>query len=289
MDFYLSAILLGLAYCGMGLGIYITLRIFNIPDITTDGSFTLGASVTAALLSQQYPIVTALLMSMFAGSLAGLATGIIHTRLKINPLLSGILVMTALYSVNLSIMGRSNIPLINTANLLQLTNWFQREQYNWLLLMTIVALGLWCLISWLLKTDFGLSMRATGNSETMIRALGVNTDGMKVIGLMIANALTALSGFLVCQFQQFADINMGIGIVIFGLGAVMMGESLLNALRIQSIPLRLAGVIAGCILFRIIIGAALTFGINPNWLKLVTAVIVLVVVGLPNIKRRAGN
>lgn len=289
MDFYLTAILLGLAYCGMGLGIYITLRIFNIPDITTDGSFTLGASVTAALLSQQYPIITALLMSMIAGSLAGIATGIIHTRLKINPLLSGILVMTALYSVNLSIMGRSNIPLINTANLLQLTNWFQREQYNWLLLMAIVALGLWCLISWLLKTDFGLSMRATGNSETMIRALGVNTDGMKVIGLMIANALTALSGFLVCQFQQFADINMGIGIVIFGLGAVMMGESLLNALRIQSIPLRLAGVIAGCILFRIIIGAALTFGINPNWLKLVTAVIVLVVVGLPNIKRRAGN
>ncbi len=289
MDFYLTAILLGLAYCGMGLGIYITLRIFNIPDITTDGSFTLGASVTAALLSQQYPIITALLMSMIAGSLAGIATGIIHTRLKINPLLSGILVMTALYSVNLSIMGRSNIPLINTANLLQLTNWFQREQYNWLLLMTIVALGLWGLISWLLKTDFGLSMRATGNSETMIRALGVNTDGMKVIGLMIANALTALSGFLVCQFQQFADINMGIGIVIFGLGAVMMGESLLNALRIQSIPLRLAGVIAGCILFRIIIGAALTFGINPNWLKLVTAVIVLVVVGLPNIKRRAGN
>lgn len=289
MDFYLSAILLGLAYCGMGLGIYITLRIFNIPDITTDGSFTLGASVTAALLSQQYPIITALLMSMIAGSLAGIATGIIHTRLKINPLLSGILVMTALYSVNLSIMGRSNIPLINTANLLQLTNWFQREQYNWLLLMAIVALGLWCLISWLLKTDFGLSMRATGNSETMIRALGVNTNFMKVIGLMIANALTALSGFLVCQFQQFADINMGIGIVIFGLGAVMMGESLLNALRIQSIPLRLAGVIAGCILFRIIIGAALTFGINPNWLKLVTAVIVLVVVGLPNIKRRAGN
>jgi putative ABC transport system permease protein len=289
MDFYLSAILLGLAYCGMGLGIYITLRIFNIPDITTDGSFTLGASVTAALLSQQYPVVTALLISMIAGSLSGFATGIIHTRLKINPLLSGILVMTALYSVNLSIMGRSNIPLINTANLLQLTDWFQREQYNWLILMTAIAFGLWSLISWLLKTDFGLSMRATGNSETMIRALGVNTGSMKVIGLMIANALTALSGFLVCQYQQFSDINMGIGIVIFGLGAVMMGESLLNALRIQSIPLRLAGVIAGCILFRIIIGAALTIGINPNWLKLVTAVIVLVVVGLPNIKRRAGN
>ncbi len=289
MDFYLSAILLGLAYCGMGLGIYITLRIFNIPDITTDGSFTLGASVTAALLSQHYPVFTALLLSMFAGSLAGFATGIIHTRLKINPLLAGILVMTALYSVNLSIMGRSNIPLINTPNLLQLITWFQDEQYNWLLLMAATAFALWGIISWLLKTDFGLSMRATGNSETMIRALGVNTGSMKVIGLMIANALTALSGFLVCQYQQFSDINMGIGIVIFGLGAVMMGESLLNAVRLHSVTYRLAGVIAGCILFRIIIGAALTMGINPNWLKLVTAVIVLAVVGLPNLRRRAGN
>jgi len=131
-------------------------------------------------------------------------------------------------------------------------------------------------------------MRATGNSESMIRALGVNTQNMKVIGLMIANALTATSGFLVCQFQQFADINMGIGIVIFGLGAVMMGESVLSLLGVQSIPIRLLGVIFGCVLFRIIIGLALTLGINPNWLKLVTAVIVLIVVGLPNLRKKAG-
>ncbi|MEO6167140.1 MAG: hypothetical protein ABIO46_01770 [Chitinophagales bacterium] len=286
MDFYLSAIVLGLAYCGMGLGIYITLRIFNIPDITTDGSYTLGAAVTASMLSQHLPLPFIVVVTLFSGAIAGFATGMIHTRLKINPLLAGILVMTALYSVNLSVMGRSNIPLINTINLQQYFHWFESEQYNWLFVMILFAVSLWLLISWLLKTDFGLAMRATGNSETMIRALGVNTSNMKVLGLMIANALTAFSGLLVCQYQQFSDINMGIGIVIFGLGAVMMGESLLGFLNIKSIPLRLIGVIFGCVLFRTIIGLALTLGINPNWLKLVTAVIVLLVVGLPNLKRR---
>lgn len=286
MDFYLSAILLGLAYCGMGLGIYITLRIFNIPDITTDGSYTLGAAVTATLLSLHLPLTFILLISLLSGALAGFATGMIHTRLKINPLLAGILVMTALYSVNLSVMGRSNIPLINTADVQQYFQLTTNDQYNWLAVMITFTLCLWLLIAWLLKTDFGLAMRATGNSETMIRALGVNTQNMKVFGLMIANALTALSGFLVCQYQQFSDINMGIGIVIFGLGAVMMGESLLGFLNVQSIAVRLLGVIFGCVLFRIIIGLALTLGVNPNWLKLVTAVIVLIVVGLPNLRRK---
>lgn len=286
MDFYLSAFLLGLAYCGMGLGIYITLRIFNIPDITTDGSYTLGAAVTAAMLMQQYPVPVILLTTLFAGAAAGFATGMIHTRLKINPLLSGILVMTALYSVNLSVMGRSNIPLINTASVVQYITLADYAPYNWLFTLIIMAGSLWLFVAWLLKTDFGLAMRATGNSETMIRALGVNTSNMKVLGLMIANALTALSGFLVCQYQQFSDINMGIGIVIFGLGAVMMGESLLGFLKVQSIPLRLAGVIAGCVVFRMIFGLALTLGVNPNWLKLVTALIVLLVVGLPNLKTK---
>ena len=284
MDFYLSAILLGLAYCGMGLGIYITLRIFNIPDITTDGSYTLGAAVSATLLSENIPVLLILLIVMASGALAGFATGMIHTRLKINPLLAGILVMTSLYSVNLSLMGRSNIPLIDIKSI---ENYFQfvgNESYRWLLIMGLFSVCLLLVISWLLKTDFGLSMRATGNSESMVRALGVNTQNMKVAGLMLANALTAISGFLVCQYQQFTDINMGIGIVIFGLGAVMMGESLLGFMKVQSIPLRLTGVIFGCVLFRIIIGVALTLGINPNWLKLVTAVIVLIVVGLPNVK-----
>jgi putative ABC transport system permease protein len=287
MDFYLSALLLGLAYCGMGLGIFLTLRIFDIPDITTDGSFTLGASVTAALLSRHLPIPITLLATIIAGALAGYVTGIIHTRFNIQPLLAGILVMTSLYSVNLSIMGRSNIPLINTSNIVQYVQIGAIDQYTWFVVMIIFTISLWLSISWLLKTDFGLAMRATGNSESMIRALGVNPQKMKVIGLMIANSLTAMSGFLVCQYQQFSDINMGIGIVIFGLGAVMMGEALMGSLKVNSIGIRLIGVIGGCVLFRLIIGIALTLGINPNWLKFVTAFIVLLVVGLPNLKRKS--
>ena len=286
MTFYLSAILLGLAYCGMGLGIYITLRIFNIPDITTDGSFTLGASVTAAMLSHQYSLPLTLLMVLVSGALAGMATGLIHTRMKVDPLLSGILVMTALYSVNLGVMGRSNIPLIQTSNIKNLFHFLPGDTFRWMAVLGLFCFLLCWLVSWILGTDFGLAMRATGNSENMVRALGVNTKNMKVIGLSMANALTALSGFLVCQYQQFTDINMGIGIVIFGLGAVIMGEAILSFTKIQSIPIHLIGVILGCVIFRFIIGIALLVGVNPNWLRMVTAVIVLVVVGLPALRKK---
>ena len=285
MDFYLSALLLGLAFSAMGFGIYVSLRIFNIPDITTDGSYTLGAAVTAALLIKDVSIPVIILIVLLSGALAGVATGLIHTRLRLQPLLAGILVMTALYSVNLSVMGRSNIPLINTARIESLFSFLSGYLLQWLLLLLLFILVLWIILSWLLKTDFGVAMRATGNSEPMVRALGVNTQNMKVTGLAIANAFTALSGFLVCQFQQFSDINMGIGIVIFGLGSVMMGEALVSLLNIQSIAMRLIGVIIGCIVFRLIIAFTLALGVDPNWLKLVTALIVLVVVGIPNLKR----
>ena len=285
MEFYLSALLLGLAFCSMGFGIYISLRIFNIPDITTDGSYTLGAAVTAALLVRGISLPVILIVTIISGALAGMATGLIHTRMKIQPLLAGILVMTSLYSVNLSVMGRSNIPLINTARIENTFSIFGTDNLQWLAVLLLFMLALWMLLAWLLKTDFGLAMRATGNSEMMVRAMGVNTQNMKVIGLAIANAFTAISGFLVCQFQQFSDINMGIGIVIFGLGSVMMGEALFSVLKIQSIVMRLFGVVIGCIVFRIIIAIALEIGVNPNWLKLVTAVIVLTVVGIPNLKK----
>ncbi len=286
MNFYLSAVILGLAYCGMGLGIYISLRIFNIPDITTDGSYTLGAAISASLLSSGHSIPVVLLVVLVCGGLSGMATGLIHTRMKIDPLLAGILVMTALYSVNLAVMGRSNIPLLNTPTVSGILPFPGTESSRWMGAMLLFTIALCVLIGWILKTDFGLAMRATGNSEQMVRANGVNTNRMKVIGLGLANALTATSGFLVCQYQGFTDINMGIGIVIFGLGAVMMGEAILSFTKLIATGFHLAAVILGCVLFRVIIGAALTLGINPNWLKLVTAVIVLGVVGLPGIKLR---
>ncbi|MEO5675355.1 MAG: hypothetical protein ABIQ74_11980 [Chitinophagales bacterium] len=287
MEFYFSAILLGLALCSLGFGIYISLRIFSIPDITTDGSYTLGAAVTAALLLRGIPIPVILLIIILCGAFAGIATGIIHTRMRLNALLSGILVMTSLYSINLQIMGRSNIPLINTKRIEGTFGFLHDNNLQWLVVLLLFICLIWVLLSWLLKTDFGVAMRATGTNEVMVRSMGVNTLNMKVTGLAIANALTAVSGFLVCQFQQFSDINMGIGIVLFGLGSVMMGESLISAFKIQSIGIRLLTVVAGCIAFRLIIAVALEVGINPNWLKAITALIVLLVAGIPQLKRSA--
>lgn len=285
MDLYLSAVLLGLALCAMGFGIFISLRIFNIPDITTDGSYTLGAAVTAAMLASEISPFFVLPAVIAAGALAGAATGVIHTRFSIQPLLAGILVMTSLYSVNLTVMGRSNIPLSGLPNVSHLFSFSSNLQLQWLSLLIAVIAMMAIFLSWLLKTDFGVCMRATGNSETMVRSIGVNTQNMKVTGLAIANAFTAVSGYLVCQYQQFSDINMGIGIVIFGLGSVMMGEALLSRLQVQSIFMRLLSVVVGCIAFRLIIAFALQAGINPNWLKAITALIVLMVVGIPKLQK----
>lgn len=277
--------MLGLGFAGVGLGTYITMRIFNIPDITTDGSFTLGGAVTAVLLFSGYPVSLSFLLSFAAGALAGTATGIIHTRLRVNPLLAGILVMTALYSVNLGIMGRSNIPLLQTANVFTLPEKLISPLAAQLIILLAVAFLLWLLIASLLRTDFGLTMRATGNNEEMIRALGVHTGNMKVTGLAIANGLIALSGSLITQVQGFADINMGIGIVILGLGAVMIGEMVVNITGRSPVPLQLLGVIAGGIIFRLVLAFALSIGIDALYLKLVVSVFVLIVVGIPAMKK----
>ena len=287
MDFYLTALLQGLCFSAIALGIYISMKIFNIPDITTDGSYTLGAVVTAKMLTHGQPLYVILPSVIAAGALAGALTGLIHTKLKINALLSGILVMTALYSVNLTLLGRSNIPLINTSSIFTLINIAADPNHNtfWILLVFVVIVTL--IIGYLLKTDFGIAMRATGNSESMIRSLGVNTDRMKITGLALANALTALSGFLITQFQGFADINMGIGIVIVGLGSVIIAETLINWFRITSVWLTLVLVISGAIIFQFVLAFTLNIGVNANLLKLVTAVFVLLIVSLPRLTSRS--
>jgi putative ABC transport system permease protein len=259
------------------------MKIFNIPDITTDGSYTLGAVVTAILLTHHIAGYLVLPAVIFAGAIAGALTGLIHTKLKINALLAGILVMTALYSVNLTLMGRSNLPLINLPTLFNLVTVLSDPTQNSLIIIIIFAVLITLIIGYLLKTDFGIAMRATGNSETMIKALGVNTDRMKIIGLALANALTALSGYLICQNQGYADINMGIGIVIAGLGSVIIGETLINWFSITSVWLSLAMVLIGAILFQMVLALTITLGVDPNLLKLVTAVFVLLIVSLPRL------
>ncbi|MBE9585115.1 ABC transporter permease [Mucilaginibacter sp. JRF] len=283
MDFYLTALLQGLCFSGIALGIYISMKIFNIPDITTDGSYTLGGVVTAILLTHQQPVYIVLPAVILAGALAGAITGLIHTRLKVNPLLAGILVMTALYSVNLTLMGRSNIPLVGSKTLFDKLPLLADPNQNTGIILSMVVLLITLLIGYLLKTDFGLAMRATGNSETMIRALGVNTNSMKIAGLALANGLIALSSYLMTQFQGFADINMGIGIVITGLGSVIIAETIINWLRITSAWLSLALVIAGAIAFQMVLAVTLSIGVDANLLKLVTAVFVLLIVSLPRL------
>lgn len=290
MDFYLTAVLQALCFSALALGIFISMKIFNIPDITTDGTFTLGGVITALSLVGGLPPSLTLPLAMLAGACAGAITGLIHTKLKINPLLAGILVMTALYSINLTLMGRSNIPLINLPTIYTAWMFFQDLNQNTFLILSALVAALILLTGYLLKTDFGLAMRATGNSETMIRALGMNTDRMKIIGLSIANGLTAGSGYLITQFQGFADINMGIGVVIVGLGSVIIGETLILAFKIKSILINLFMVVTGALIFQLVLAFTLSIGIDANLLKLLTAVFVLLIVSLPRLfSFTAGN
>lgn len=285
MSFYLSAVLLGLGFSALAMGIFISMRIFNIPDITTDGSFTLGGAITAVMISDGYSPWASMFIVFIAGAIAGICTGLIHTKLKVNALLAGILVMTALYSINLAIMGRSTIPLIDSASIFTFAQISLSSSQAQLLVLLALILLIWLILSLLLRTDFGLAMRATGSNEQMIRSLGLNPQTMKIAGIALANGLIAISGFLITQIQGFADINMGIGIVILGLGSVMIGEMMVKIFNSKSISLNLVGVISGSILFRCILAFALTIGIDPLYLKLVVALFVLVVISIPNLKK----
>lgn len=281
MDFYLTALLQGLCLSLMALGIYLSMTIFKIPDISTDGTYTLGGAVSGLLLSMQWSPALVFPLVFLAGAFAGACTGLIHTRLKINALLSGILVMTGLYSVNLTVMGRSNIPLLQAETLFDQLKVLAHPNLNSLVILFLFTLIAVLAIGFLLKSDYGLAMRATGNSENMVRALGVNTDRVKVVGLAFANALTASSGYLMTQFQGFSDINMGIGIVIVGLGSVIIAETFIQWMKIRSVWAILMLVCLGAILFQFVLAFTLSVGIDPSLLKLTTACFVLLVVSLP--------
>lgn len=287
MSFFLSALILGLCLSAMGLGIYITMKIFRIPDITTDGSYTLGAAITAVLLLQDFPLFFIFLIAAAGGAIAGILTGMLHTRMKIDALLAGILVMTGLFSVNLTILGRSNVPLNRGNDIFQLLGISDTQLYNefWISLFVVILLS--GIVAFMLRTDFGIAMRATGSSESMPPALGINVNRMKVIGLAIANALTAISGFLVAQYQGFADINMGIGIVLVGLGSVLIGDAFARLFGAGSVIVHLLFVLIGCIVFQGVLALALSMGINPNLLKLITTLCVVAIVGIPILLKKS--
>lgn len=276
MELWIGALNLGFLYAFMTMGVFITFRIHNFPDITVDGSFTSGAAAAAVLIASDVNPLIALVAAFIIGAAAGSVTAVINTRFKVNGLLAGILVMTALYSVNLHIMGRSNIPLLNQTTFLTYlggTNpGLNPEIWTCILLICFMAL-FWLAVSLFLKTDLGIAMRVTGNNPDMASANSINVNRMTVFGVALANGMVGISGGLVAQYQGFADIGMGIGTIVIGLAAVIIGESVL---RIRSMYAKVLSVILGSVIFRLMIAFALYVGMNPIDLKLLTALFVLI-------------
>jgi putative ABC transport system permease protein len=283
MELWVGAINLGFLYAFMAMGVFITFRVHDFPDITVDGSFVTGAAVTAVSILAGVDPFLALFFSFLAGACAGIITAFIHTRFNINGLLAGILVMTGLYSINLHIMGRSNIPLLSQPGIItSLRTVNPGLPYEiWLaIVFGAIILVFWLLISLFFKTDFGVTMRAVGNNPAMAAASGVNVNMMKTFGIGLANGLVGVSGSLVAQYQGFADIGMGIGSIVFGLAAVIIGESVI---RKRSVYGRTLSVIIGSIAFRLMVALALYVGLNPIDLKLITALFVLAILIAPKI------
>jgi putative ABC transport system permease protein len=273
----------GLAYGLVALGIVITFRILAFPDLTVDGSFPLGASVVARLIMEGVPPSYGILMAIICGFSAGCCTGLLNTKLKINSLLAGILMMTILYSVNLRIMGRSNIQLLTVNTLLTpLENLDVNRFIPIIAFFLLVALCAKFLTDMFLHTQMGFAMRATGDNEQMIRTLGVNTDTMTVLGLGISNAFVALSGALVAQDQGFSDVGMGIGMIVAGLASIIIGEALVGKKTVQRLTL---AALAGSIIYKFFISLGLRLGLAPTDLKLATGVMVVLALGIPAIKK----
>jgi len=275
---------LGIIYAIMALGVFISFRTLNIPDLTVDSSFALGAAVSAVMASIGQPFI-GLALAFLAGCFAGVFTALLTTKLKIQPLLSGILMMLALYSINLKVMGgKPNIPLLNKPVMFSFLQRLDLGKYAKLLFLVLILALIVVLLYFFLKTKLGFALRATGDNDKMVRALGVNTDITIIIGLAVSNGLVALAGAIIAQYQSFADVSMGIGMVVIGLASVIIGEVLFS---VKTLMRRLIAVALGAILYRLIITIALWLGMPPTDLKLVSAVIVAAALSMTVIKERA--
>jgi putative ABC transport system permease protein len=301
MTLLIGAMTLGLILALLALGVYVSFRIFNIPDMTAEGAVTLGASVAAVMMVNGYNPILATAAATLAGTLAGTITGLLATKCKINSLLSGILVMTGLYSVNLHVMGKSNVPLLETTTLstyaeqfgarifggtanLNVAGWAVSVRDGSTLLAILLLVTITCLLLYLFfRTDLGTAMRATGDNPHMIRALGVSVDSATIFGLAMSNGLVGLCGALIAQYQGFADVQMGVGMVVLGIASVIIGESLVGT---RAVGLLITGTVMGSVLFRLLVAIALRWGLNPNDLKLITACFVLAALVMPDFARR---
>ncbi len=279
MQIFLGAVSLGLLWAVMTIGVYITYRVLDIADLTVEGSLPLGAAVACSLITQGVNPYLASLCALLAGCLAGLCTGLLHTKLKIPALLSGILTMISLWSVNLHVMGMPNLSILRMPTVFQpLERLGMSNNAAMIAVGAVCALGLIVALYWFFGTELGSAIRATGNNQKMVRAQGINTDTMKILGLVISNALVALSGALIAQSQNFADVQMGTGSIVIGLASLIIGEVLFGRRGFFS---RLLSLILGAIVYRLIIALVLEMGMPTNDLKLFTAATVALALWLP--------
>ena len=277
----------GLIWGIMAIGVYITYRILDIPDLTVDGSFATGGAVGVMLILNGCNLWLAMLLSFIAGLLAGAITGLLHTLMGIPPILAGILTQLSLYSINLKIMGKANQSVnVNQTDLLVSLRWVKEFAFhNPLITVGTVLIVLIALLYWFFGTEMGSAIRATGSNLNMSRAQGINTSFNKVLGIMLSNGLVALSGAFLAQYQGFADVKMGQGAIVIGLAAVIIGEALFGKI-FRNFALKLFSVALGSIIYYIVIQAVITLGFDANLLKLLSATIVAIFLAVPYWKRK---
>lgn len=276
----------GLAYGLVALGVYITFRVLSFPDLSVDGSFPLGGAIAAVLIVNNISPWLATSAAFIAGCIAGLGTGLLNTQLRINALLAGILMMVSLYSINLLIMGRSNIPLLREVTVFDHVAEFFGITTSLVLslsFMAVLAIIILAVLNWFLRTEIGLTLRATGDNEQMIRGLGGNTDMTIMLGVSMSNGFVALSGALIAQNQGFTDVGMGIGMIVMGLASVIIGEGLFRPRGVTAV---LLAVFGGAFAYRLFISIALRLGLPPTNLKLITALLVIASLSIPFIRKK---
>ena len=278
-----SAIAQGLLWSILAMGIHVTYRILDISDLTAEGSFTLGGAVCASLIVSGTPPLLAILFATIAGALAGLVTGLLHTKLHIPILLSSILSMTGLYSVNLRIMGKANTSLTQSNTILTEISGLlgmQRDRDAAIILGVIAVIVVIALMVWFFNTEYGYTIVACGNNDKMIRANGVNSNITKIVGLMVANGLIALSGCLVSQYNGYADVGQGIGAIVIGLASVIIGEVIFKR---KNLFLSLVGIVFGSIIYRLLVALVInTYFISANDIRLFTAIAVAIAIFVAN-------
>ncbi|WP_373215740.1 ABC transporter permease [Parasutterella excrementihominis] len=285
LDLVLSTVSQGLLWAIMALGVFLTFRVLDIADLSVEGTFPLGAAVAATLIDAGHSVWFAMLIALIAGCIGGTVTALLTTKLKIPALLSGILTMIGLYSVNLMIMGKANVPLLRAETVFTLTeDLFGVSSVVATLIVGLIATTVVGVIMyWLFGTVLGTAIRATGCNPQMARAQGINTNVMVILGLLISNGLVALSGALVAQSNGFADVGMGTGTIVIGLASVIIGEVLFGT---RSFKNWLISVVLGSVVYRAVIAIVLELGMPPNDLKLFTAVLVAIALSLPLIKNK---